>query len=55
LSAGQFAGEQGASPVWLALVGVGRQGQRHLASALRLSSQIGIRLAVLVDIGPRCE
>jgi len=55
LNAGQFGMQSGASPVALALVGIGRQGRRHLASALRMSAQLDIRLAALVDIDPRCE
>lgn len=55
LSTGQLVAEADAAPVALALVGVGRQGRRHLASALHLSSQIGIHLAALVDIDSRCE
>lgn len=40
-------------PISLALVGAGVQGSRHLASVARLSAELNIRLAAIVDIDPR--
>jgi len=40
--------------VSLAFVGLGRQGQRHLASAEKLRGREDVKLAAVVDIDPRC-
>ena len=41
-------------PLRLAVVGAGRQGRRHLASAMRLSAQQNFRLRAVVDVDPQC-
>ena len=48
------AGADHSRPLRLAVVGAGRQGQRHLASATRLSAQQDFRLHAVVDPDPRC-
>lgn len=42
------------APVSLALVGLGRQGARHLTCAQRLCHEMNLKLAAVVDTDPRC-
>jgi predicted dehydrogenase len=42
------------APVSLALIGMGRQGARHLSCAARMHQSVNLRLAAVVDSDPRC-
>lgn len=41
-------------PVSVAIIGVGRQGARHLAAVTKIAKECAIRLAALVDTDPLC-
>ncbi len=42
------------APVSLALIGMGRQGARHLLRADRMREEVNLNLAAIVDPDPRC-